>query len=745
MSDKSNKSDTKTVLRVAEAKHRDVGRSMARLDPKVMEKLDLSTGDVIEIRGKTSTAAIAWPSYPEDAGLGLVRIDGILRSNAQVGLGDSIEIRKITAKPATQVNIAPTEPLRLIGGERYLLRLLEGRPIMKGDNIRIDVVGRSLELVISSINPPADAVIVVPTTRIVLSEKPVVSEIPHVSYEDIGGLKKEIQRIREMVELPLRHPEVFQRLGVEPPKGVLLYGPPGTGKTLLAKAVASETNAHFIPISGPEIMSKFYGESEANIRGIFKEAEERAPSIIFIDEIDAIAPKREEVTGEVERRVVSQLLALMDGLESRGQVVVIGATNRPNAVDPALRRPGRFDREIEIGIPDRNGRFEILQIHTRGMPLADDVDLEKLGAVTHGYVGADIAALSKEAAMHALRRVLPEINMEEETLSPEILDKLVVTDEDFNSAYKEITPTAMREVFVEVPMVNWVDIGGLEEVKQELKEAVEWPLKYSEVFRQVNAKPPKGILLFGPPGTGKTLLAKAVASESESNFISIKGPELLSKWVGESERAVREIFRKAKSASPSVIFMDELDSITPHRGSGIGDSRVTERVISQILTELDGLIELNNVIVIGASNRPDIIDRALLRPGRFDKLIYVPLPDHAARVQIFKIHTRDYPLADDVDLEVFVDQTEDYSGAEIEAICNEASMLAIREFIDQYGGEGKEQEHLEKIKISREHFEKAMKKVPKTIKKGVESYERFIDEFRQQPITMGRSVPDIYG
>lgn len=739
----SSKNDDKIVLRVAESKFRDVGRSMARLDPRSMEKLGLSTGEVVEIVGRKRTAAIAWPSYPEDAGLGLVRIDGILRSNANVGIGDPVEIRKINAKPASQVTIAPTEPLRLIGGETYLQRLLEGRPVMKGDKIRLDVVGRSIELVVSTISPPVDAVIVVHNTRIVLSEKPIVSEIPHVSYEDIGGLKKEIQRIREMVELPLRHPEVFQKLGIEAPKGVLLYGPPGTGKTLLAKAVASETNAHFISISGPEIMSKFYGESEANIREIFKEAEEHSPSIIFIDEIDAIAPKREEVTGEVERRVVSQLLALMDGLETRGQVVVIGATNRPNAVDPALRRPGRFDREIEIGIPDRNGRFEILQIHTRGMPLTEDVELEKLSAVTHGYVGADIAALAKEAAMHALRRVLPEINIEEETLSPEILDKLVVTDEDFSAAYKEITPTAMREVFIEVPMVKWDDIGGLEEVKQELREAVEWPLKYPEVFKQMGAKPPKGILLFGPPGTGKTLLAKAVASESESNFISIKGPEVLSKWVGESEKAVREIFRKAKSASPSVIFMDELDAITPHRGSGIGDSRVTERVISQILTELDGIIELNNVIVIGASNRPDIIDRALLRPGRFDKLIYVPLPDRAARIAIFKIHTRNYPLADDVDLEFFTDQTEEYSGAEIEAICNEASMTAIREFIYRHGDEGKE--HLKALKVRREHFEKAMKKVPKTTKKGVESYERFIDEFRQQPVTVGRAVPDIYG
>jgi transitional endoplasmic reticulum ATPase len=739
----SSKNSDKIVLRVGEAKVRDVGRSIARLDPRSMEKLGLSTGDVVEIIGRKRTAAIAWPSYPEDAGLELVRIDGILRSNANVGIGDPIEVRKINVKPASHITIAPTEPLRLVGGEVYLQRLLEGRPVMKGDKIRVDVVGRSIELVVSAISPSVDAVIVVPNTRIVLSEKPVVSEIPHVSYEDIGGLKKEIQRIREMVELPLRHPEVFQRLGIEAPKGVLLYGPPGTGKTLFAKAVASETNAHFISISGPEIMSKFYGESEANIRGIFKEAEEHAPSIVFIDEIDAIAPKREEVTGEVERRVVSQLLALMDGLESRGQVVVIGATNRPNAVDPALRRPGRFDREIEIGIPDRNGRFEILQIHTRGMPLADDVDLEKLSAVTHGYVGADIAALAKEAAMHALRCVLPEINIEEETLSPEILDKLVVTDEDFSAAYKEITPTAMREVFIEVPMIKWDDIGGLDYVKQELKEAVEWPLKYSEVFKQMGTRPPKGILLFGPPGTGKTLLAKAVASESESNFISIKGPEVLSKWVGESEKAVREIFRKAKSASPSVIFMDELDAITPHRGSGIGDSRVTERVISQILTELDGIIELNNVIVIGASNRPDIIDRALLRPGRFDKLIYVPLPDQLARIAIFKIHTENYPLADDVDLEGFADQTEEYSGAEIEAICNEASMTAIREFIDKYGDEGKE--HLKELKVRREHFEKAMQKVPKTSKRGVESYERFIEEFRQQPSAIGRVVPDIYG
>ncbi|MEM3506493.1 MAG: CDC48 family AAA ATPase, partial [Candidatus Bathyarchaeia archaeon] len=551
--------EKEVILKVKDAQQRDVGRGIARVDPKVIEELGLTSGDVIEIIGKKRTAAICWPGHQEDYGKRTIRIDGYIRNNAGVSIDDNVKISKIHARKAEKVVLAPTEPLRIVGGEEYLSSLLDGRVVSRGDVIPIGIMGRKVDLVVSSIQPAVEAVIVSDDTNIVIGEpmKAPLRAIPRVTYEDIGGLKDEIQKIREMIELPLRHPELFERLGVEAPKGVLLHGPPGTGKTLLAKAVANETNAHFISISGPEIMSKFYGESEERLREIFKEAQENAPSIIFIDEVDAIAPKREEVTGEVERRVVSQLLALMDGLQSRGKVVVIGATNRPNAIDPALRRPGRFDREIEIGVPDRQGRLEILQIHTRNMPLAEDVDLGKLADVTHGFVGADLEALCKEAAMRALRRVLPEINLEAESIPIEILNKITVKMEDFQEALKDVEPSAMREVLVEVPNVKWEDVGDLESIKEELKEAIEWPLKYPEIFAHMNASPPKGILLYGPPGTGKTLLAKAVANESEANFISIKGPELLSKWVGESERAVREVFRKARQAAPCIIFFDE--------------------------------------------------------------------------------------------------------------------------------------------------------------------------------------------
>ncbi len=512
-----------------------------------------------------------------------------------------------------------------------------------------------------------------------------------------------------MIELPLRHPEIFQKLGIEPPKGVLLFGPPGTGKTMIAKAVASETDAHFINISGPEIMSKYYGESEKQLRDIFKEAEDNAPSIIFIDEIDSIAPKREEVSGEVERRVVAQLLSLMDGLQSRGQVVVVAATNRPNAVDPALRRGGRFDREIEIGVPDKVGRLEILHVHTRGMPLAENVNLERIADVTHGFVGADMAALCKEAAMHALRMILPTINIEEE-IPQEVLDKLQITGDDFMDALKNIEPSAMREVFVEVPNVHWSDVGGLDNVKQELKESVEWPLKYKDVFAATNTSPPKGILLFGPPGTGKTLIAKAVANESEANFISIKGPEMLSKWVGESEKAVRETFRKARQSAPTIIFFDELDAIAPTRGSGMGDSHVTERVISQMLTELDGLEELHNVVVIAATNRPDMVDTALLRPGRLDRLLYIPPPDEASRLAIFKIHSKDKPLGPDVNLETIAKESKDYVGADIESVCREAAMLAIREYITPDMSPEDARKNAGTIQIRMKHFQAALQK-----------------------------------
>ncbi len=724
-------------LKVAEARANDVGRGIARIDPQVAEELGLHAGDVVEIIGKKRTVAIYWPGYPEDYGLKIIRIDGTTRRNAGVGIDDKVIVKKIAAKTATKVRLAPTEPLRIVGADYYLKSYLENRAVTKGDIIELNLMGRKIEFVVSSYQPPATAVIIDYNTKIEVSEKAAKlaeRKIPRVTYEDIGGLKEEIQKIREMVELPLKHPELFERLGIEPPKGVLLYGPPGTGKTLLAKAVANESEANFYSISGPEIMSKYYGESEQRLREIFKEAEENAPSIIFIDEIDSIAPKREEVTGEVERRVVAQLLALMDGLEARGQVIVIGATNRPNAIDPALRRPGRFDREIEIKVPDRNARLEILQIHTRGMPLAKDVNLEKLADMTHGFVGADLEALCKEAAMRALRRVLPEIDLEAETIPPEVLAKLEVTMKDFLDALKDIEPSALREVLVEVPNVRWSDIGGLENVKQELREAVEWPLKYPEVFEHANTKPPKGILLYGPPGTGKTLLAKAVANESEANFISIKGPEILSKWVGESERAIRETFRKARQAAPCIVFIDEIDSIAPMRGTGIGDSRVTERIVSQLLTEMDGLVELQGVVVIGATNRPDILDPALLRPGRFDRLLYVPPPDLEARKEIFKIHTRGKPLAEDVNIDELAKRTEGYTGADIAAVCNEATMLAIREYILSRAKDKKDidKEDMKKnLKVRMKHFEEAMRKIKPTGKRELKKYEEIAEKFER--------------
>ena len=716
------------VLRVAEAHGRDVGRGIARIDPKVMEETGLVSGDVVEIAGKRRTAAIVWPGYAEDYGKGIIRIDGYIRNNAGVSIDEKVTVRKIEVKKAEKITLAPREPLRILGAEEYLRHLLEGRVVTRGDYVPLGIMGRKIDLTVISVQPPAPAVIISPDTQIVISEGKVeaaVREIPRITYEDIGGLSDAIKKIREMVELPLKYPELFERLGVEAPKGVLLYGPPGTGKTLLAKAVANETNAAFFSISGPEIMSKYYGESEQRLREIFKQAEENAPSIIFIDEIDAIAPKREEVTGEVEKRVVSQLLALMDGLKPRGRVVVIGATNRPNALDPALRRPGRFDREIEIGVPDKKGRLEILQIHTRGMPLAKDVDLKRLAEMTHGYTGADLAALCRETAMKALRRYLPEIDLEEERIPPSVLEKMEIRMEDFLNAYREITPTAMREVYIEVPTVHWDDIGGLEEVKQELREAVEWPLKRPEIFRRMGIKPPKGILLFGPPGCGKTMLARAVATESSANFISIKGPEVFSKWVGESEKAIREVFRKGRMAAPAIIFFDEIDSLVPKRGLGFSDSGVSERVISQLLTEMDGIETLENVVVIAATNRPDIIDPAILRPGRFDRLIYVPEPDEKARLEIFKIYTKNMPLAEDVDLAELAKRTKHYSGADIEAVCREAAFFALRRDINA-------------SKITKEDFENALKKVPPSITPDMENwYKSFMKQVRkvQKPTT----------
>ena len=702
------------TLKVIEARPTDVGRGIARVDPAVFRENGWQAGDVLSIAGKKKTAALIWPGYPDDTGTGVVRLDGNTRRNAGVSIDDKVPVKVIQAAAADSVIFAPTVPLRITGGEEYLKRYMEGRVIARGDIIEISVMGRKIELMATRVSPSKDAVVIGDKTRIEVSEKPAKEEKagPRVTYEDIGGLSAEIKKVREMIELPMKHPELFERLGVEAPKGVLLYGPPGTGKTLLAKALASETNAHFETLSGPVIMSKYYGESEEKLRQLFKTAEEQAPSIILIDEIDSIAPKREEVTGEVERRVVAQLLALMDGMEARGKVVIIGATNRPDSLDPALRRPGRFDREIEIGVPNRQSRLEVLQIHTRGMPLSKDVNQEKLADVTHGFVGADLAALARESGMRAIRRVLPEIDLEVESIPAETLNKIEVNNDDFQDALREMEPSAMREVMVESPNVKWEDIGGLDEVKQELVESVEWPLTYAKLFAHMDAKPPKGILLYGPPGTGKTMLAKAVATESQANFISIKGPEFLSKWVGESEKAVRETFRKARQAAPSVVFLDEIDSIAPARGGSTSDSHVTERVISQILTELDGLESLNSVIVIAATNRPDIIDSALLRPGRFDRLIEIGLPDEKARLQILKIHAGKKPLADDVSLEDLSKRTEKYSGADLSAVVNEAVMLAIRECV--LGGKAKEDANMCDYKIEKKHFDEAMKKVHPT-------------------------------
>ncbi len=703
-------------LRVAEAPTRDVGRSIARLDSETMRKINVTTGDIVEIIGKKVTAATAWPAYPQDEGKGLIRIDAITRKNAGVGIGDYVTVRRARVKKASRIVFAPTEYIRYLLPEDYIKNVLLGRPISRGDIVQIPTVYEAITLVATSVSPTG-IVVVDRNTEIVVRPEPakeVELAVPEVTYDDIGDLKEELQKVREMIELPLRYPELFRHLGIEPPKGVLLYGPPGTGKTLIAKAVANEAGAHFIAINGPEIMSKFYGESERRLREAFEEAEKNAPSIIFIDELDAIAPKREEVAGEVERRVVAQLLTLMDGLKSRGQVIVIGATNRPDAIDPALRRPGRFDREIEIGIPDRDGRKEILQVHTRNMPLADDVDLDELADITYGYVGADLAALCKEAAMRALRRVLPELDLEKGEIPPEVFEKLKVTRADFMDAFKSITPTALREVMVQVPNVHWDDIGDLDHVKQQLKEMVEWPLKHPEMFSRMGIEPPKGILLFGPPGCGKTLLAKAVATESEANFIAVRGPEVLSKWVGESEKAIRKVFQKARQAAPCIIFFDEIDSIAPRRGMYGGESGVTERLVNQLLAEMDGIEKLKNVVVIAATNRPDILDPALLRPGRFDRIVYVPPPDKNGRLEIFKVHTKKMPLADDVDLEKLAEMTEGYTGADIEAVCREAALNALRE-------------DPKAEKVHMRHFKKALEIIsPSISSEDAELYDKLV-------------------
>lgn len=695
-------------LKVAEAVQDDVNKGIVRIDAGYMREIGVRPGDIIEIEGERKTVAIVDRAYPGDIGLNIVRMDGIARRNAKTGIGEIIKARKTEVKEAKKIVIAPARKGLIVRASTSTFKQgLLGRAVVKGDivslggarqrrttmesspffedifNILEEEMGGfgfgDLKFVVAE-TTPKEAVIISEVTDVILNPEAVEIEeeaVPEVSYEDIGGLQEEIKKIREMVELPLKHPEIFERLGIEAPKGVLLHGPPGTGKTLLAKAVANETNSHFIVINGPEIMSKYYGQSEENIRKKFEEAEQHAPSIIFIDEIDAIAPKREEVKGEVERRVVAQLLSMMDGLKSRGKVVVIAATNVPNILDPALRRPGRFDREIVIGVPSREGREGVLKIHTRNMPLAKNVSLTELADITYGFVGADLSSLCKEAAMNVLRRVLPELRLEEEEAIPkELLEKLKVTRKDFREALKVVRPSALREVLVEIPTLTWNDVGGLENVKQELKEAVEWPLKYPDAFKRMGVRPPRGILLYGAPGTGKTLLAKAVAHESKANFILVKGPELLSKWVGESEKAVREVFKKARQTAPTIIFFDEIDSLATRRDAS-ADSHVTERVVNQLLTEMDGLEELNDVIVIAATNRPDLVDTALLRPGRFDRIVLTPVPDKETRKKIFEVHTKDMPLKG-VDLDKLADLTPGYVGADIEAVCREAAMMALR-------------------------------------------------------------------
>lgn len=690
-------SENNQSLKVLEAYTRDVGRGVARIDYDSMDNLSASTGDVIEIKGKRRTVAKCLPLYPSDEGKGIIRIDGLGRNNSGIAIGDAVTVTKIKAVAAEKIVVAPLEAIPPID-ERYLADALESVPLIKGDNVMVPYFGGRLTFQVIGVTPNSDAVLVTQKTVFHIAEKgDTLRGVPQVSYEDIGGLRDEIKKVREMIELPLRHPEIFEKLGIEAPKGVLLYGPPGTGKTLLAKAVANESNAHFISISGPEIMSKFYGESEARLREIFKEAREKAPSIVFIDEIDSIAPKREEVTGEVERRVVSQMLSLMDGLEARGKVIVISATNRPNAIDPALRRPGRFDREIEIKVPDKKGRSDILNIHTRNMPLADDVDIKRIAGVSHGYVGADLEYLCKEAAMKCLRRLLPEINLDDEKIPPETLDKLIVNGEDYKKALIEVTPSGMREVYIENPDVQWDEVGGLNDTKQELQEAVEWPMKYPGLYEKLGHKMPRGILLHGPSGTGKTLLAKAVATESEANFVSVRGPELLSKWVGESERGIREIFKRARQSSPCVIFFDEIDSIAPIRGAG-AETQVTERVVSQLLTELDGMQDMHGVVVLAATNRADMIDPALLRPGRFDKIIQIPLPDKESRQRILEINAQEIPFEEDpnspdyVNFSKLAEASDGFSGADVAAVANTAVSFVIHEHLDKYAMSG----HLKK-------------------------------------------------
>ncbi len=720
-------SEKEVVLKVDEPDPTHVGRNIVTLDRRTKVSLGVTSGDIIEISGNRRTAAIIWPARTEDEGRAIIRMDHFIRQNAGASLGEKVRVSRIEIKEAKKVVLAPTQEVRIVasGYDRILKKSFLGRPLTSGDKVWVPIFGSGFEYkVVETI--PRGTVKVSDFTQFMLKEKPVKGElegIPRIAYEDIGGLDEQIQKVREMIELPMKHPELFRKLGIAPPKGVLLFGSPGTGKTLLAKAVANETRAHFISVNAPEIMSKFVGEAEERIRQIFKEAEENAPSIIFIDELDAIAPKREDVVGEVERRVVAQILSSMDGLEARGNVIIIAATNRVNSIDEALRRPGRFDREIEFPAPDKKARKEILLIHTRGMPLAKEedrkVDMDYFSGITHGFVGADIAALAKEAAMKALRRYLPKINLEDEIIPPEVLETLEVNRRDFLNGLKDVQPSGLREVAIEIPNIKWEDIGGLKNMKDELKQAVEWPLKKPDAFKKMGIRPPSGILLFGPPGCGKTLLAKAVATESEANFISIKGPELLSMWVGESEKGIRKIFRRARQVAPSIVFFDEIDSIATRRGDSTG-SHVGDRVLNQLLTELDGVEALRNVVFIAATNRPDLLDPGLLRPGRIDKLIKVSAPDKKARLSILKVHAKRIEakkmLDKSVDLEEIAGKTEGFSGADLEGLVRESALLILKE------------NNLKPTPVEKKHFDAILKKMKPSIS---EETEEAYDEFKE--------------
>jgi transitional endoplasmic reticulum ATPase len=748
-------------LTVRPLKQKDAGRRLAAIDRVAAEELGLSGGDIIRVEsGKGAAIARVWPGYPEDDGSGVVRIDGRLRQEANVGIDDRVTVESVDVSRAESVTIAFPSQLRVRGQIAPFIRdKLSGQPVTEGQTIRTSMgfglmggQSQAVPMKVASTSP-SGTVVITDDTEIEISEVPAeeltepsgaddgASDGPDVTYEDIGGLDGELEQVREMIELPMRHPELFKRLGIDPPKGVLLHGPPGTGKTLIAKAVANEIDANFHTISGPEIMSKYYGESEEQLRDVFEEASEEAPAIIFMDELDSIAPKREEAGGDVERRVVAQLLSLMDGLEDRGEVVVIGATNRVDAIDPALRRGGRFDREIEVGVPDRDGRKEILQVHTRNMPLVDEIDLDEYAENTHGFVGADLESLAKESAMHALRRIRPEIDLESDEIDADVLNSIQVTEEDFKQAIKGIEPSALREVFVEVPDVTWEQVGGLEGTKERLRETIQWPLEYPEVFDELDMQAAKGVLLYGPPGTGKTLLAKAVANEAESNFISIKGPELLNKYVGESEKGVREVFSKARENAPTIVFFDEIDSIATERGKNSGDSGVGERVVSQLLTELDGLESLEDVVVIATTNRPDLIDSALLRPGRLDRHVHVPVPDEEARRKILEVHTRNKPLADDVDLDALARKTDGYVGADIEAVAREASMNASREFIASVSPE-EVGESVGNVRVTMAHFEDALDEVnPSVTAETRERYEEIEKRFKRSEVDRKDAEP----